>query len=934
MKLIRLIFFIMLGTSSFLSAKSYAQQTSESYTYEEIEVAIINADFETMQKQVDHLNKILSTSKNPRNKLAVNEALGMLYLHLGYIKKGHEAFKECWDILQFSFPFDFSLYHRFLYGMLISAEDNGVKMEIIDKISDYIDMEDDSYYYHINSAISSSFIKYYDFATEEFQTAWNRLNEEKASDQRWGIVTTLLVMKHINDLYIEKGEYNKALNIQETYQRTVQEYVGVGSYYDIVFELEKAATFLKLGNIDKAQISLNRVRRLASDDLTHYADFYALQGDIAYAKNDFLSANVQYNSAASIFRSFNRNYTSIMIKQMTCLSKLGFDEEAEKISDIIEDTLDAHYDNSLTAEYLLQYSNMLIDNKIGGLAVEILKTGLLNIEEIGDYDNQLKVKNALGAAYIKAGDYENAVALYTDVIQDEKKRAHDIFAFLPEGQRELYWKMKEPLMNNIFKLNQEGTVTPARGTVFEVSKGQRNITSSVLYDASLLNKGLLLEAFLNMQRTIMASGDKELISAFEELRRLKGSDPERAEELEKTLIEKTNSYGDYMDFTRISWQDVRDNLEKDEAAIEFVVSETDEVSYYSAEILRKDYEQPQHVFLFAQKNEDTSLKNMSVYDNDRLYKKTWGKIEKYLKGCNDVYFAPVGEFYRIGMEYLPVNDSDRVNDIYNMHRLSSTKSLAGRKDGKQKKTKMTSAALYGGLDYNLDSENMEYYAYAMQTGLRGSSSVNLSNTRNIQDMSWGYLRGTADEVTGISRILEDMKCRTALYTGGEGVEESFKMLDDKSPQVIHVATHGFFFEPSSDISVSTGLVFAGANNYGKSGNAIEGIDDGLLTSKEIAEMNLTGAELVVLSACQTGVGEISGEGVFGLQRGFKKACAETLLMSLWEVDDNATNELMTRFYSGLASGLDKHEALHEAQNHVMQTCGPDPSLWAGFILLD
>ena len=99
-------------------------------------------------------------------------------------------------------------------------------------------------------------------------------------------------------------------------------------------------------------------------------------------------------------------------------------------------------------------------------------------------------------------------------------------------------------------------------------------------------------------------------------------------------------------------------------------------------------------------------------------------------------------------------------------------------------------------------------------------------------------------------------------------------------------------------------------------------------------MNLTGAELVVLSACQTGVGEISGEGVFGLQRGFKKACAETLLMSLWEVDDNATNELMTRFYSGLASGLDKHEALHEAQNHVMQTCGQDPSLWAGFILLD
>lgn len=933
MKLIRLIFFILLGTSSFLSAKSYAQQPSERYTYEDIEAAMISADFETMQNQVKVINNILSTNSNPRDRLALNEALGMLYLHLGNYDGGHEAFRKCWDIVQHSYPLEFSLYHRILFGMIITSEDNGVRMDVLDKAADYTDIQDGSYYHHINIAISSAFIQDYDFAIEEFNTALDLQNDDNVSDKRWSLLTFILTLKQVNNMYVEKGEYDTALRIQESFQRNIQESFGRGSYYDIVFELEKASTFLKLGNIDKAQASLNLVRRLAADGLIHFADFYALQGDIAYAKNDFLSANVQYNTAASIFKSLNRNYTSIMIKQMTCLSKLGFDEEAEKMSDIIDAALDSHYDNTLTAEYLLQYSNMLIDNKVGGLAIEVLKAGILNIEDIGDYDSQLKVKNALGAAYIKAGDYENAVALYRDIIRDEKKRAHDIFAFLPEGQRELYWKMKEPLMNNIFRLNQEGTVTAARGTVFEVSKGKSDLTSSILYDASLLNKGLLLEAFLNMQRTIMSSGDQELIDAFEELRRLKGSDPERAEELEKTLIDKTNSYGDYMDFTRIGWQDVRDNLEENEAAIEFVVSETDEVSYYSAEILRKGYDRPQHVFLFAQKNEDTSLKKMSIYDNDRLYKKTWGKISRYLDGCSDIYFAPVGEFYRIGMEYLPVNDSVRINDVYDMHRLSSTKSLAGRKKDTNA-MKIASAALYGGLDYNLDSENMEYYAYAMQSGMRGSSSVNISNTRSIQDISWGYLRGTADEVTGISGILEDMKCRTDLYTGGEGVEESFKMLDEKSPQVIHVATHGFFFEPSSDISVSTGLVFAGANNYGKSGKVIEGIDDGLLTSKEIAEMNLTGAELVVLSACQTGVGEISGEGVFGLQRGFKKACAETLLMSLWEVDDNATNELMTRFYSGLASGLDKHDALHEAQDHVMQTCGPDPSLWAGFILLD
>ena len=130
---------------------------------------------------------------------------------------------------------------------------------------------------------------------------------------------------------------------------------------------------------------------------------------------------------------------------------------------------------------------------------------------------------------------------------------------------------------------------------------------------------------------------------------------------------------------------------------------------------------------------------------------------------------------------------------------------------------------------------------------------------------------------------------------------------------------------------STGLVFAGANNHNKNSGYT---DDGFLTSYEIASMDLNGADLVVLSACQTALGEISGEGVFGLQRGFKKACAKTILMSLWEVEDNATSELMISFYTNLSNGMNKTQALYNAQKHVMDVCGADPSLWAGFIILD
>lgn len=920
------------------SLQSFAQSSEKGTTYKDIEDTMIAADFRTMKSQA--LDILLSISSTPEDNykkiLDLYDAFGWIHLHLGDLKNGHLAFNVCKVIQEKFFPDDMHLRHRIIFGLVMTTEDLYEKLDLI-----YENVDDNianTYYYHINRSILLSFLERYEEAEIDLLQALEMCRTGIEEGRKWAILTQHMISDFLADNHVKAGEYDKAVTERERLQQEIREDGYSNSYYDIISEIEKARIYLFLGNTQKADASTEYATELLggidSYDSQLNADLATIKGDIAVEQGDYSSAFSFYDRASMILNLLNQNKTHLEIKQMTCLFKMKREEDAEKMSDEIHEKVMKKKDPELMAEYLYQYGNMIADSRFSGLAAEILSVGLQNIEATtGSYDSRLKVKNALGAVYINTGDYASAVKLYTDVIRDEKQRAHNIFAFLPEGQRELYWKAKEPLMNNIFKLNQEGTVTAARGSVFEISKGNRNLVSSILYDASLLNKGLLLEAFLNMQRMIISSGDRELIEAFNELRELKGTDIQRAEQLEQTIISKVSSYGDFMDFTRIGWQDVRNNLQVDEAAIEFVVSETDDVSYYSAEILRKDYQEPQHVFLFAQKNEDKSLSDMNIYSNAKLYKKIWGKIEKYIKDCKDIYFSPVGEFYRIGIEYLPVNDSVRVNDIYDMHRLSSTKSIATRKNG-QEKTSMTSAALYGGLDYNLDSENMEYYAHAIQTGIRGGASVNISNTRSLDQVSWGYLRGTAEEVTNISGILEEIKCRTDLYTAGEGVEESFKMLDNNSPQVIHVATHGFFFEPHNDIAVSTGLVFAGANNYGRTGKATEGIDDGLLTSKEIAGMNLTGVELVVLSACQTGIGDISGEGVFGLQRGFKKACAETLLMSLWEVDDQATNELMTHFYLCLAKGMDKHSALHDAQNHVRTTCGSDPSLWAGFILLD
>ena len=113
------------------------------------------------------------------------------------------------------------------------------------------------------------------------------------------------------------------------------------------------------------------------------------------------------------------------------------------------------------------------------------------------------------------------------------------------------------------------------------------------------------------------------------------------------------------------------------------------------------------------------------------------------------------------------------------------------------------------------------------------------------------------------------------------------------------------------------------------------MENGILTAREIASMNLCDLQLVVLSACQTGLGQLRDDGVFGLQRGFKKAGARTLLMSLWSVDDIATQTMMTAFYEELANGSSRRKAFHKAQNRMRADSRfSDPIYWASFIMLD
>ena len=226
--------------------------------------------------------------------------------------------------------------------------------------------------------------------------------------------------------------------------------------------------------------------------------------------------------------------------------------------------------------------------------------------------------------------------------------------------------------------------------------------------------------------------------------------------------------------------------------------------------------------------------------------------------------------------------------------------------------------------------------------------------------AYNYLPGTFDEIKHISRIIKGY--HTELRSGNIGSEKSFKALSGCSPAILHIATHGFFYKPNeieeklfeepakynflnianlnapsieTQAMLGSGILLSGANSTLKGISIPDSIPDGILTAAEVSDLDLRDTDLVVLSACETGLGISTEEGVFGLQRGFKLAGVRSVLMSLWKVDDKVTSKLMSFFYENIAKGVSKLQSLRDAQKKVRDDSQTsNPYYWAGFVLLD
>lgn len=526
------------------------------------------------------------------------------------------------------------------------------------------------------------------------------------------------------------------------------------------------------------------------------------------------------------------------------------------------------------------------------------------------------------------------------------------FSFISMAERENFWSYFEyyfPLLN--FLTYQSG----------------ENHLYGQIYNNILVEKGLLLRTTNSLKDQLLNAGNQDDVQMYDHLLQLRSLLPSLAQDeyssvldeietIDKYLTRKYSSYANFTNSNGVTWDKVRDHLREDDIAIEFYNipkatwhedgKDLDGEYQYCAVILKREYEHPQIIPLFTE-SRLKSLPREDYYETDSLYNLIWQPLEEELKGVRNIYFSADRDLHKIGIEYAPLPGDGIIGDKFNLYRLSSTRVLAEKKN----ESRHDNAVLYGGLRYDVGKDEL-----IAESRAGDYHPTFTSRAFTAADSRYGvkYLPGTLKEVEEIAQCFTSS---TRLITDINGTEESFKSLAGSAIDIIHLATHGFFWseedaqrrdyvtflnplnlkdQSSEDKALMrSGLFFSGANIGLKGEELPDDVEDGVLTALELSNINLGHVDMVVMSACESGLGETSCEGVFGLQRGFKLAGANTLLMSLWKVDDTATHKLMTEFYKHYLSGKSKQMSLHLAQESLRNSSEySDPQYWAAFILLD
>ena len=771
----------------------------------------------------------------------------------------------------------------------------------------------------------------------------------------------------------------RALNIQKvSYGEQHPAYATIA--------VEMGNFYMLLGNYDAARPLLERSRQLLAERYGKAHPSYATatqnmavlaqaQGDMAQAESFLLETlaidrqtlgkqNPKYALTLNNLASFYQNLDSL--KKAT-----PFLKEALSICQ-----------NALAPRHPLYTATLL---NLGLLYQElqqyadaepvINETVRLRKEFLGDrHPDYAYALYAQAVNDYRQDNFQRARQNFEQVIQLYTQQIKEYFPVLSEKEKSAFYQRIVPVLNAyrdfVININLQE----------DVPDDDKGMLVASLYDLQLLTKAMLLNASNLIRRSIFESEDPGMINLYQQWNDLKEqlaklyampTDEIRnrninlkeienqANELEKRLSEQSQLFARELAGREISWKDLQDTLKSDEAVVEIVrvSNEASKQVIYTALILDKLRKFP--VMLILPEGEAMETKNYNYYQNAITYRIEdefsyalyWQPISDALsEGTNKVFVAPDGVYNKISLNSLYNKDSNQfLLDEVDLRMLSSTRELLENPTTALRVGYQPIAYLLGFPDYRHSGS----YPKNTQETTPGTevTSISFKDSAFYRTQAYEYipLPGTKKEVNSIHNLLRRADWRTRKLIGQEASEANIKQV--AVPDVLHFATHGFFL---SDLSVKeeqqafgihmqnakanpllrSGLLLSGAARSKKNYNHIDlESEDGVLTAYEAMNLNLMGTELVVLSACQTALGEIkNGEGVYGLQRAFLVAGAQSVMMSLWKVNDASTTELIRFFYQYWLSGQDKHTALANAQRKIRDTY-QEPYHWAPFVLI-
>lgn len=805
----------------------------------------------------------------------------------------------------------------------------------------------------------------------------------------------LSTAEELSSLFIQLGKYSQTEELINKLLPEYERLYGKESLRLIDPLVNKSRILLAKGDYTEADKIGQRAHNIAlktyGENSTKTAATYQLLADIYYQLGDYEKAVDNYRKAlVNMERQFGRNHV-IVAKVLSQLALAQFygggnKDEIEKnmfeARDIVADKLGK--DNPQYAELLKNLAVLYISKKQYDLAFNSLtiaaniwqqKTGtkrninaasiylltgdvyyqMKNFPKAEEFYNKskdlyerffsashpeyVKLLSRLSRVHYMTKDYKRARQRIEQALNNYQDFIKKYFPALSEREKAKYW--------NTIKGDFEFYNTLALGRIEEF----RDLSDQV-YNYQLLTKAILLNSSIKIRERILNSTNEELKQLFAEWLRKKELltlslsmspqqlaeneiDPvlltQEVEKLERHLSQQSELFGQSFENKKITFDDVKKSLKPNEVAIEMVRFRyfdhnfTDSI-IYAAIYIKPDMKKPAPIILGNGKSMEGRYFRLyrnsiiNEIEDNTSYGIYWEPIQKELGQTSTIYLSADGIYNQINLEALLMPNGKYVLDNSNIVLVSNTRDLYLRRIKSLQRAE-NKAAMFG---------NPAFYITASRA-----------------DAPISQLPGTEKEISQLKFLLSQKGWKTEDYIETTATEERIKELNN--PKVFHVATHGFY-KPASDLNAEielegneaalsrnpllrSGLLLTGAGDLLDKTDYNFNMDNGILTAYEAMNLNLDQTDLVVLSACETGLGEVeAGEGVFGLQRAFLVAGAKVLIMSMFKVDDEATQKLMLKFYQKWLNTGKMRESFTEAKKELRNEY-PEPIYWGAFIMI-